>query len=429
MYIGFSKTDITPEPGLPMAGYVNRKGKSIGAHDSLNARILYMSSNDDDLVLISLDLIRVDDNLREKLEAVIMKNYGIKNVIITATHTHSGPEVSLDLWSTRELNESDKKLIVNYLDELTWKINNAIANAVEKSSKVKDIKVISSNIKNVATNRIDNKGPIDEEAIILIIENEYEKTLLLNYACHPTVLGSDNLLYSGDLAGLTIKYIEESLGVNAMYLNGAAGNISTRFSRSKQDFQEALNLSKSLANQVITGVLSSNATKLKPIINIGSLNVRLTLKEPASNEILDELEKQFIDKLVKAKSEGAPPPILRALESDVYAIKIAKRRNSILRNTRSLNIELKVLTIDKELVMITFPGELFIEYQLELKQLIKPRKLMLLGYANGYIGYVPHPNYIGRMCYEEIVSLLDKIEYYKIKDILSQLVLGNYPSR
>lgn len=40
MYIGFSKTDITPEPGLPMAGYVNRKEKSIDAHDPLNAGIV-----------------------------------------------------------------------------------------------------------------------------------------------------------------------------------------------------------------------------------------------------------------------------------------------------------------------------------------------------------------------------------------------------
>ena len=30
---GFNKIDITPSPGMPMAGYINRVGKAIGAHD------------------------------------------------------------------------------------------------------------------------------------------------------------------------------------------------------------------------------------------------------------------------------------------------------------------------------------------------------------------------------------------------------------
>ncbi len=427
MYAGFSKIDITPEPGLPMAGYVNRSGKGIGAHDPLYARTLYLSSSNVEVVLVFLDIIRIDEDLKDKLTDTIVANHGLKsdNVFLAATHTHSGPEISLGLWSTRELGEDDKVRVKNYVDELVWKVNNSVSKAIEHAERVKDITVTSTIIDGVATNRIDGSSNVDREAVVLEITHGHEKTIVVNYACHPTVLGPDNLLYSGDLAGLTVKYIEDNIGVNAIYANGAAGNVSTRFSRSKQDFGEAFNLSKIISEAVISSLLSDNiATRLGETISVVTKSLKLRLREPVDQEKLDELEKQLVAKLHNAKRRSAPPSVIRALESDVYAIRIAKRRNYLLKNTRSIEVELKLLNIGG-LPMIFFPGELFVEYQLEVKNQVEPRKAMIIGYANGYIGYIPHPSYSGRLCYEEIVSLIDSSEYHRIRSVLGELLREN----
>ncbi len=426
MYAGFSKIDITPEPGLPMAGYVNRNGRGIGAHDSLYARTLYLSSDNVEVVLVFLDIIRIDEDLKDKLTSTIATNHGLKpeNIFLAATHTHSGPEISLGLWSTRELGEDDKVIVKNYVDELVWRVNNSVSKAIEYAERVKDIVVASTVIDGVATNRIDGSSRVDKEAVILEIAHGREKTVIVNYACHPTVLGPDNLLYSGDLAGLTAKYIEDNVGVNTIYANGAAGNVSTRFSRSKQDFSEAFNLSRIISEAVINSLLSDTmTTKLGETISVVTKSLKLRLREPVDQEKLDDLEKQLVAKLHSARSSNAPPSVIRALESDVYAIRIAKKRNHLLKNTRSIEVELRLLDIGG-LSMIFFPGELFVEYQLEAKNQVKPRKAMIIGYANGYVGYIPHPSYSGRLCYEEIVSLIDSSEYHRIRSVLGELLRG-----
>ncbi len=431
MYVGFTKVDITPEPGLPMAGYVNRKGKSIGAHDPLYARILYMDDSNRELLLISLDLIRIDNALYNDIIQVIEKNYGLSrnNIIIAATHTHSGPEVSLGLWSTKELSNDEKNQVEKYLRELTWKINNGVSIALEKSNKITSIQALNCRVNsNVATNRVDSRGLVDKESTLLYIKYGSERVLIVNYACHPTVLGPDNLLYSGDLAGFTIKHIEENLGINALYFNGAAGNVSTRFSRSKQDFDEAKYLSNLLARPIIEKIVyvkEEMKANNSLCIHTKTITETLRLREPVDTEKLTKIEQQLLDRLEKAKKNNAPPGVLRALESDVYAIRIAKRRNMLLKNTRTIKVKIHVARIGDNLLILSFPGELFIEYQLELKNLAKPRKVMLIGYSNGYIGYVPYPSYTGKLCYEEIVSLIDNNEYDKIRALLQKAVLGD----
>ncbi len=49
---------------------------------------------------------------------------------------------------------------------------------------------------------------------------------LVNYACHGTVLGPDNLLVSADWIGVMRQEVERELGGLALFLQGAAANIN-----------------------------------------------------------------------------------------------------------------------------------------------------------------------------------------------------------
>lgn len=62
------------------------------------------------------------------------------------------------------------------------------------------------------------------------------KTLLLyNYACHPTVTGPENLMITADFP----YAVEQSLNYDVvMFVNGNAGNISTRFTRRDSSFEQ-----------------------------------------------------------------------------------------------------------------------------------------------------------------------------------------------
>ncbi len=414
MNVGYSVTDITPEPGMPMAGYVERKGYALGAHDPLHARVVYLEDSDE-ILIISLDVIRVDDQLRDRLAYTISSCTGVKknNILIAATHTHSGPEVSTGLWSTRELTREEYKLVDSYVSELAHKLCTASITAIENASKVTAIRAEGHHVSGVASNRVNPRGPIDPEALLILFETEYGRIALLNYACHPTVLGPSNLLYSGDISGLTASIIEEEAGIHTVYLNGAAGNVSTRYSRMSQSFSEAWRLSRIIASSVIEGTPVWKM-ELKPYITPVSVKtLELKTGVTVAPEEFSKLESVFEERLKKAVKEGASEQVIQDLRSRLYAIRIVRRRLSML--PLRLRAEVYYTSIGG-LPLLTFPGELFVEYQLEVK---KRRKCMLVGYANGYIGYIPYPSYRGAYSYEEIVSIVHPDEQERI---LSELV-------
>jgi hypothetical protein len=47
---------------------------------------------------------------------------------------------------------------------------------------------------------------------------------LVNYACHPTIMGSDNRLITPDYPGPVRETVESIVGGTCLFLQGAAGN-------------------------------------------------------------------------------------------------------------------------------------------------------------------------------------------------------------
>src|ERR1700685_79199 len=97
---GVSRVDITPPVGHPMGGYSERKHGATGTHDPLYATVLVIESGENNLALVTCDLrsfvsTRVGEFARQK--------FGVRNTIISVSHTHSGPLT----WELRSLWYAD----------------------------------------------------------------------------------------------------------------------------------------------------------------------------------------------------------------------------------------------------------------------------------------------------------------------------------
>jgi len=71
--------------------------------------------------------------------------------------------------------------------------------------------------------------PLDPTVNALIIKDEQGKTraVLVNYACHPSILGPDNYEYSADYPGAMRREIESQIpGAMALFIQGGAGDIN-----------------------------------------------------------------------------------------------------------------------------------------------------------------------------------------------------------
>jgi len=211
---GVAKVDITPAPGLPMYGFLDRLKDnkfSTGTLDPLYARILVLQAGEKRLALVTLDLGRTFREselvqLRQQLKA----SAGVSFLIVTASHTHSGPNI---------LDKDAGGRLQGWETSAIEKISAAV---VEASGHLVEARIgagrgegyIGYNRRQLQPDGIvkmlwTNPGkqptsPLDPTVFLMRVDDAEGEPLaiLVNYACHPVVFGSDNLCYSSDFVGV-----------------------------------------------------------------------------------------------------------------------------------------------------------------------------------------------------------------------------------
>jgi hypothetical protein len=220
----------------------------------------------------------------------------------------------------------------------------------------------------------------------------------MNHACHPTVLGPDNLQVTGDFPAFAIERVETALapGGMAMFVNGTQGNISMGHSSELsaigiitpgRTFERAAELGRRLGEGALAA-LPEIETDAEPLLRALSQSVTLPLKAlptitDAARDLREAEERlaalngqhEMSEELNRAKSAR-----LYASITDFYA-----REAQALTQGR-LPIELQGVRIN-DAVFIAVPAEVFVEIGLQIKRQA-PHRAFIVGIANGYIGYL-----------------------------------------
>lgn len=403
--VGFSQVNITPEIGVLLSGYDNFR-PSKGIHDDLFARILIIDNNEELLCFIQMDTLCVDDYFIQELHDKI-KHLGIKrgNLIVGATHTHSGPKGVSDningiLNGLEEIfGEYNKNLVEDYINKLIEGVRGALDNRENC-----EIQIGISNIYNVCSERHSIKFPWDTELFTIeFLLNNGKKVLMYNFSCHPTIMNQENLYITADLPSGVLKHLGNSYDM-ITFTNGSAGDISTRFTRKESSFDEVDRLGKNLSDAIKSSL--SNPIYKGPINNIQvkNYNLDLEIKDLDSVEeaqkILYELEK----KLEEVKKKEISYNDLRVIESQYEGactnLKFAKN----IGKMDKLNVEINIIKISN-CNLITVPGELFSSLGKKIKEV---GNNIILGYTNGYYLYFADEKSFDNKCYEASSSIIKR---------------------
>jgi hypothetical protein len=223
---GVARVDITPPIGHEMGGYSARKHGSTGLHDPLYATVLVIENGNNSIALVTCDLrsfvsTRVGDLARQK--------FNIQTTLIDVSHDHSGP-VTWELHSPWYTEAEDKMV------EAIGRAKAAEFDATLSTSAGKVY--IGHNRRKI----VDGKGfmwwrdaeelpshPVDPTVGVLQVKDSAGKmrAVLVNYACHASVLGPDNYEYSADYPGAMKRYVEAQIpGATALFIQGGAGDIN-----------------------------------------------------------------------------------------------------------------------------------------------------------------------------------------------------------
>ena len=231
MRIGFSKSDITPPLGTELGGYAGYRPSS-GVHDPLFCKAVVLEQGSVRHALVVLDLLCVDEALYLRIADAVAE-LGIKKerLIVSAIHTHASPRGVIpgegELAKVNSSSAPKDPAFINYIQKVVEAALDACRRAVE-SLECFQVRAARGALPNVGSERHTGAAPIGGLTALQCKTESGKLLTVYNFPCHPTVMSAANLQVSADFAA----GIEELLGADlAVFVNGAAGDISTRFTR------------------------------------------------------------------------------------------------------------------------------------------------------------------------------------------------------
>lgn len=395
---GWATVKITPDIPCRMGGYSARIGAANAVHDPLYARALALGTPEQPFVVIICDLLALDEMMVEEVRRLLAALQPYKAIWLSATHTHSGPDVVPSLsFSSVAIDPAPRQRIIA-----------GAAKAAQEAIAYMhptETKWASGAIKGVATNRDHPEQSADLSLDLLCFYDKpgqaQPSAILGSFPCHPTVMGAENLAISADLPGAFQRQFKALLG-NTPWIalaTGAAGDISTRHTRRGQGFDELERLGGLMARQTYD-LLSAAQPLMLASPNIRSAVVRLEYNEPTSPATL-ALYARSVQERMNAERQAGHLVQARTLEITLQGIQMARMKASV-KEDRAQDITLSVALLG-ELAISAVPGELYNRLGAAIKQ-ASGQFVLLLGYTNGYAGYIPSREAFEELDYEVLMS-------------------------
>lgn len=241
---GAAAVDFDIPPGTPLAGYggfprrapipdmLDRFDQAFWfspsrpGHDPVRARALVLQSGTTRLLWLTADLVGVAHSLRDGLRRRLESGgRSYSGLIISASHTHSGPGAFADsaLFAFLALDRQAPLVRDRILDGLE-----RAAVEAERRREPAYLAATSAEVNGIGRSRL--RAPLDIELGVLkvVAGGGRPIAVLWNYAIHGTALGKQNLVLSGDLMGEASTRIEREIRAPALYVNGAVADVSPR---------------------------------------------------------------------------------------------------------------------------------------------------------------------------------------------------------
>jgi hypothetical protein len=205
--------------------------------DPIRAKVMYVKNNQQQLLLISLDLVGVTKDfhadLVEKLKALGLKP---SELIISGTHTHSGPGALSrnPFWQAVAMDRFQHRFYEKFLNQIAQTAQEAMAKA-----EPAELYTLSFETHELQRNRRGADRPLDPRANLLLARSTSGAWLggMVNFAVHGTWFGENNLKFSSDVPGAIeqnlSEFLKEENGYvlspvvpDFVFINGAEGDVS-----------------------------------------------------------------------------------------------------------------------------------------------------------------------------------------------------------
>ncbi len=413
--------DITPPQGLELAGYPHYPRNNEGAHDPLYAACMYLENNGEAVAMVTLDLLFFSKVHVKTVREKILAACGVKNVMVSCSHTHSGPWASgrLDIESLEAGKEQPMEYVNDLINKIVTIVCEAKANAFPASFAANT--QLCGAESGIGGNRRLPGGPHDPLVSVLAIKDEKDavRGIMVNYTLHPTFIHEWSNVCTADYpCYLKLELEEQYPGALVGFAQGASGNQSSRYYRQGESYDEAERVGRILGKAAAVAV--EKASWCNDIdIRVAGAEVTVDIRDFGTEEDLraqvEHDEAIYKDLYARYGNSTNREEYYLWQNANLKLLGSEDQLGYILMKKKGIKIELLEDEVPAEIqifrlggaCVIGVPGEMFVEFGLYMKAAAGFGMVVVNELSNGVLpGYLYTPESLVTGGYETDTSML-----------------------
>ncbi|MBI5767200.1 MAG: neutral/alkaline non-lysosomal ceramidase N-terminal domain-containing protein [Verrucomicrobia bacterium] len=401
--VGVARLDATPDTPVMLAGYQQRTDEARIVAAPLHVRALAIGSDaDGPVVLVAAEVIAMSEALSEAVAAAVRAQHPAitrERIAVCATHQHTGPAIAgaIPFMFSRDLPAEATAHIARFTDRLREKM---IAAAFAALADRKPARLSwAQGTASFAVNRrkiVDGKhagytdqpgGVVDHALPVLraVDESGAVRAVLVNYACHCTVLkGGDNFIHP-DWAGDAATRLEAAHpGAAALVTIGCGADADPQ----PRGLPEVATHGKTVAAEVARLF----AGELRPVGRVTSAKFQRIAIPVARTVTRGELRERL---------KGKPNVAYAAAQ-------FLRRLDAGQPLPAGIDYPVQAWAFGDEFAMVFLGGEVVADYALRLKRELGAARVWVNAYANHVPCYIPSTRILAEGGYEAEAAM----DYY-----------------
>lgn len=400
LHVGTAVVDYAPPVGLPLMGNLREDYASTGVHDPLHAKAIVCADADGNkLALLALDICMVNRGQVARMRRHIASRCDIagENVLVAATHIHSGP-ATLSLYCSPTAPDEAIAAFLDVAAQAVVEANHRLAPAALSAGYAEETRVsfyrrLGANDGTVRMNWempdpdavVGPLGEIDPELAVLSIERQDGPVAaVVNFPLHPAVLDYANTLYSAGYPGMLSEAMKKYHGddFTTLFFNGCCGNIN------HVDYRDPDNPRRGYpATQRIGYMLAAaaeEAVRGRVPAAVGRVAVsrehvalkRMPIDEETYRWSLEAAERMKTDPPPR-EVDGLPRELSAPAWIEMHACQ-----------DEDDAVEVMAMRLG-DIAIVGLPGEVFCEFGREIKAGSPAGHTLVIELANDGVGYLP----------------------------------------
>ena len=408
---GYAEVNINPPLGIGVDGYYVPRYAN-GFYDDINASALSLAMGEKKFLIISIDVCLIPNPIVETIKNAIVASTNIprENIILSATHTHTGPTISVPSFSV------DAEQIKKYVDFLVVRVADLsvlalaelkpakmgymVGHAPDRISYIRRYKMKDGNTQTcppINDPNIDHPiGELDQRVNVLRFDREgADSVVLLNYGVHADTVNGDNIC--SDWPGWTKRTLEKALdGTKCICVMGAQGDVgSTNVHPLPGDMNDTEisfdNEMKSwgmarFVGRALAGTILQVYDKVA-YVDVDDIEIIHKTLEVATN-VPDKKDLPLAHKYKELHLAGRDDEIPYEAMELTTVVAEAMRMCALENGPETIPLNMIGLRIGS-VALVTVPGEPFTDVGVQIKDTPGCDMILPCALVNGYNGYFP----------------------------------------